>query len=1027
MADLKYIMDMADDEDLGNDKYSRQPSVSGSARSPNPSSTTKQSDDSLPPSNPDPSKSQQKRRTPLSRSSRPTTTVPPTTATASVDKASSSRHPFPERRSVDSTESMDPAGYGSYAQSSSSSTMPPSSRSNVSTRPMSSAPGESNIPVKLTPITGRVSRAKKGVPVHTCEICKPPKTFTRAEHLRRHQLSHKPATFQCPYHGCDKAFHRQDLLTRHTQRHEQDDRSGTDLTGTTSRQTSHTPVERNPSMSGFLQPPMLPGNNLSIADDMSANTSYPGSASPYSASHRGSISGQGPMSPSAHSTRSSHSAGPSQDGDYILSSTTNHHVPPFGMHASSMDGSPFHSNSYGLEFQPRRSPSYAYMGLEGLPSLTIPDSSFPGHLSESNWPSSASGSPYSTPDRIRGYESPNTDIANHDMYYVPHQFHSPQQPVYHPVSDYTYPDDTGYYDFQSHPFPVRNPILPTVTLSAQPTENLVTLGHAVSDASAILGRQKTLSPYAGSTFPLPAALNAIPRYLDVYWKRFDTLFPLVHRWSLGNSDDPVLRCAMAALGSQFLQNKEDRINGHFLHGVASQEVRRRPQWSIQVMQTILLCEFYGRFRGSKAVSRPSELFQSLYSRDHLFSLVLSPSNNYWHQYSTSSSQVAAPQTSVDQDTSISTSHRHWDEWIRTESRRRLHAACFILDIHTSMYHEHSSLHPSIYLEHSSLHNFLAPTPPIPLIRSTKDLWVAPDPEAWQELLSSDPDQLNSTSLPDEEITPDHVTKALPLDLAVYLASETLRLRRRSSASSLDITADLDLESTKRLSILFPENAVANTYLALHYTPLRDLLAVSGDSWLFSRKLLDQEDFQRRKVIVRSWSSSVHAGAASTFAAKALLAFFDINDASNTPNDHDSTGGNRQGGGWNMSEISDYWALYVCALICWSLGHSLGHRTMRGAVGRGGADGTGFSATSTQNNNSASGKGESEAKGWLKMLASSSPEAAIQNVQARREALGVIAMVRRRLESETIGGKSKLLVDAVRVLKSLEEDPNRGRF
>lgn len=60
-------------------------------------------------------------------------------------------------------------------------------------------------PVKLTPITGRVSRAKKGLAVHICELCRPPKvrsrpslsphelltdawrtmqTFTRAEHLR---------------------------------------------------------------------------------------------------------------------------------------------------------------------------------------------------------------------------------------------------------------------------------------------------------------------------------------------------------------------------------------------------------------------------------------------------------------------------------------------------------------------------------------------------------------------------------------------------------------------------------------------------------------------------------------------------------------------------------------------------------------------------------------------------------------------------------------------------------------------------
>ncbi|KAI0526679.1 hypothetical protein F5B22DRAFT_641819 [Xylaria bambusicola] len=84
---------------------------------------------------------------------------------------------------------------------------------------------------KLTPITGRVSRAKKGVLVHRCEQCNPPKTFTRAEHLRRHQLSHKsPTAFICCWPGCDKVFHRQDLLDRHTQRHEQDERARQVLT-----------------------------------------------------------------------------------------------------------------------------------------------------------------------------------------------------------------------------------------------------------------------------------------------------------------------------------------------------------------------------------------------------------------------------------------------------------------------------------------------------------------------------------------------------------------------------------------------------------------------------------------------------------------------------------------------------------------------------------------------------------------------------------------------------------------------------
>ncbi|KAI1116331.1 hypothetical protein F5Y14DRAFT_78173 [Nemania sp. NC0429] len=1027
MSALKYIMDMGDDEDLGDDKNPRQPSVSGSARSPDPSSTAETSDSNIPSSKTDQGKSLPARRGPPSRSSRSATTLQPTTTTAGVDKASQFRSPIAEKSSVDSSEPMDPSGYGSYAHTSSPSNMPPSGRSSVSSRPMSSAPGESDVPIRLTPVTGRVSRAKKGVAVHVCDICKPAKTYTRAEHLRRHQLSHGPPSFQCHYRGCNKVFHREDLLTRHTQRHEQDERSGTDMTG-------------GSGANDFLRPPVLSSTSLTMIDEMTTNTPacYPTTSSPYSAGSRGSISGQGQMSPSAHSPQS-HQTGSSQaQDDYILSTTT-HQAPPFGI-SPNMDSSPFHSHPYKLGIQPpRRSPPYSYISLEGLPGLTIPDGSLPGHLyQESNWSSSPSGSPYSTPtpDRgmIRGYDSPSRDVTNQELLYVSHQYPSPHPPVYNPIPEYPTPfaDDPNLYDFQSHTFSVRSPP-PTVTLSAQPVENLVTLGPSVPDAPAVLGRQKgsaaLLSPYSDAAFltalvPSSAALSAIPHYLDIYWKRFDVLFPLVHGRSLETSDDPVLRCAMAAVGSQFLQSKEDRINGHILHVFASQEARRRPQWGIHVMQAILLCEFYSRFRGSKAVIRASEPFQSLYSRDHLLSLVLSPLSENNHQYSTSSSQVATSQTPTDFNNQTNTGHHHWDQWIVDESRRRLLTACFVLDAHASMYHEHSILH-----------NFPTPTPPIPLTKPTKHLWEAQDPEAWAVLVSAEPAQLNAVSLADEETTAAHVNTAPPLDLAVYLASETLRLPRRSPASTLDVSADLDLTSTERIRGLFPGSPVANTYLALHHTPLRDLLAVSGDSWLFSRKLLDPEDFRRRKASVRAWSSSVHAGAACTFAAKALLAFLhtiddfeeeedddDDDDDNNTPDTpRDSTGRGLRGREWHTSDMSGYWALYVCALICWSLGH----RTTRGAMRPGGNDaGVGLSPTSTYRT---PGRAESEATAWLQAVASLDPEVAIQNVRGRREALGVIAMVRRRLENEAVGGKSKLLVDAVRVLKALEEDPNRARF
>ena len=35
------------------------------------------------------------------------------------------------------------------------------------------------MPVRYTPVTNRVSRAKKGVPVHTCDLCRPPKVCAR--------------------------------------------------------------------------------------------------------------------------------------------------------------------------------------------------------------------------------------------------------------------------------------------------------------------------------------------------------------------------------------------------------------------------------------------------------------------------------------------------------------------------------------------------------------------------------------------------------------------------------------------------------------------------------------------------------------------------------------------------------------------------------------------------------------------------------------------------------------------------------
>lgn len=161
----------------------------------------------------------------------------------SSSQGSSSRPSLSRRRSSGTAESMDSDGL-SLGSASAAGTSRQTSRG-------------SNTPesVRYTPVTRRVSRAKKGQPVHVCEQCDPPRVsiqfisqidlranwtlglhqsrtspvstlfqnptamnyIVTARH-RRHQLGHQKPAYPCTFEDCEKAFHRPDLLARHMNR-----------------------------------------------------------------------------------------------------------------------------------------------------------------------------------------------------------------------------------------------------------------------------------------------------------------------------------------------------------------------------------------------------------------------------------------------------------------------------------------------------------------------------------------------------------------------------------------------------------------------------------------------------------------------------------------------------------------------------------------------------------------------------------------------------------------------------------------
>lgn len=94
------------------------------------------------------------------------------------------------------------------------------------------------------------------------------------------------------------------------------------------------------------------------------------------------------------------------------------------------------------------------------------------------------------------------------------------------------------------------------------------------------------------------ARSALPSYIDIFWEKVHHLYPIIHRSTVEDAADvtpehvDVLRCAMAAVATQFLGHREHRINGSQLHAYAwhkSKTVRNLKETSILSILCTIEC------------------------------------------------------------------------------------------------------------------------------------------------------------------------------------------------------------------------------------------------------------------------------------------------------------------------------------------------------------------------------------------------------------------------------------------------------
>ncbi|KHN96361.1 uncharacterized protein MAM_05650 [Metarhizium album ARSEF 1941] len=492
---------------------------------------------------------------------------------------------------------------------------------------------------------------------------------------------------------------------------------------------------------------------------------------------------------------------------------------------------------------------------------------------------------------------------------------------------------------------------------------------------------------------MPVSLNrearsALPNYIDIFWDKVYPLYPIIHKSTVEDGAGAVpehvdvLRCAMAALATQFLGHREHRINGSQLHSYAwhkSKTFTESATWSLPAMQTVLLCEYYARFRG-----RHKDDYQ--------------PSSRFLTLCQTVSGYCSG---TIPQPSGGNT--ERWNAWVYIESCRRLLAACFLLSVHGMCYHEqpYSTVLGLDSLASSKLH--------ITLSGSTTSLWEARNAEAWAAI---DTSTMMLTTIGDLMENPNlATTEATPaFDVSLVIAAHALLLPTRQSRQEVGLTRDVSGFNSNDLpmSKSFNRRPGANAYLALHYTPLHVLLAVSGDSWVFNKKIPDASLFAEYKQKLGRWRDSGTSAIATVFAARAVRDFLDLSDKLGR---NPAKASSASHGVTACTDISDYWGLYVCTLICWAFGH-VGKRT------------TPTTATATTTGKRLPAR--TRAINWIRTVAELEP-GQLQALPRREDSQAIVGFVRDVLEKDCLGGRNILFADSVGVLRKLEEVDNWSWF
>ncbi|KAF1950618.1 hypothetical protein CC80DRAFT_226617 [Byssothecium circinans] len=616
--------------------------------------------------------------------------------------------------------------------------------------------------------TGRISKAKKGLKVHNCHCGR---SYTRAEHLRRHQKNHAPDALRCEFPGCGKPFFRVDLLERHQERHNEVGNDSPQAAVYSPGSTSE--PEAQVSVSAPLPTPL-------VTTVPQPAVYYPQSVSP--------------MPESA--------ADPSQV-------------------------------KHRASFSARQAAAAIPVGVDGLQTNITWNDPF------NHSPNYSSSSGYASPIPGAG------DYAN--MF---------ANPPYGPGSNRTRTSSNASY-VEPWSYPSRSPTSATSTMAYTWTSNdkspapshmaymatsypmtsmpmqagvdpMTGYGHFGPKTMAQRDQEEQEFLFPEQCYGMGQIAHTYPyeQYLDNFWRHFHPTFPIIHRVTFESvTQPPMLHAAMIAIGGQYSNDACVKRKSRILHDRCMKLLEKRDH---DVMteadrlydwQALFLVEFFSQYRARRAAKKLSPRFESMYQK-------------LFENFRIATSDMMNTLTSLVQPENAT--YERWSQWVDTSVQQRLLISCYILEHHQATLLARTPQQPLTQLTGFDL--------PIP---SHSTLWDATTPSDWAL------ESRQYAHLPTYvyQVTPD----LTGISFDAFQSSLLIATHYNHFNNPAPYLAPQPFVAIDHL--LYNSAITKHQLLTaklLQVTPIRALLAVSGESWILSEKVPSPAAFTAYKATLRNW-------------------------------------------------------------------------------------------------------------------------------------------------------------------------------